>query len=219
MKLEHMTRSLTGKNVSYRSAIAGKNGPSGCEAQVTGPKSLVEKVLGKADFVVEVDSGASREEMERRVLKIMEPYNDAISKAAVDASFPKPTGSKKIPAPKPAHTVSLAIRPLGPHKTFWYFDTIIPIPLPGATTFQIFFPPCFSGGAISLPIAGNPNILIRFNSPFAPIAAVSLAPGLSTDVATFGLAPWTNVVPFFQFVHAAPVVTHVICWGMSVLPF
>src|SRR5881392_3359558 len=98
MKLEQMTRSLTGKNVSYRRVIAGKNGPSGCEAQISGPRSLVEKVLGKADFTVEVDSTASREEMERRALAIMEPYNQAIAQAAVDASFPKSGGPKKIPA-------------------------------------------------------------------------------------------------------------------------
>ena len=219
MKLAQMSRSLAGKNVSYTGTIVGRNGPSGCEAQITGPKGAIEKALGQADFVVEVDPEPSREEMERRALKIMEPYNSAIAKAAADASFPKVVGTRKSLAPRASQTITILIKPTGRHKTFWYFDTILPIPLPGMATFQVIFPPSFSGGAISIPSAGNPNILIRFNSPIAPIAASGLAPGLSVDAASFGLAPWTNVLPFFQCIHAAPVVTRMICWGMSVLPF
>jgi hypothetical protein len=219
MKLAQMSRSIAGKNVSYRSAIVGRNGPSGCEAHITGPKGAIEKSLGEADFVIDVDPNPSREEMEKRALEIMEPYNSEIAKAAANTAFPKPVGTRKSVAPKASQGITVFIRPTDRHKTFWYFDTIAPIPLSGALTFQIVFPPSFSGGAISIPSAGNPNILIRFNSPIAPIAAFSLAPGLSTDAASFGLPPWTNVLPFFQFVHAAPVVTRMICWGMSVLPF
>lgn len=219
MKLAQMKRSLAGKNVSYVAAVTGAKGPSGCDALIAGPKAAVEKALGEADFRVEVDPDPSREEMERRALEIMAPYNDAIARAAAEGSFPKPKRPGRSLAPRASQAITVSIRPTGRHKTFWYFDTFVPIALPGAFTFQVILPPSFAGGAISIPSAGNPNIVIRFNSPFAPVAASSLAPGLSVDAASFALAPWTNVLPVFQFTHAAPAVTHIVCWGMSVLPF
>jgi hypothetical protein len=220
MNLGQMNRSKKGATIAFRSPIADRKGQSNYEVLVTGPKGVVEKSLGQADLKFEIDPDATKDEMERRAMKILEPYHEQLAMLARGSSPAKTPSTKlKISAPQPSRTITLSLNAAAPHGTFWFFDSVIPIPLPGATTFQVIFPPCFAGGAMSIPAAGNPNIFIRFNSPTAVISAASVAPGLAVDTAPFSVPPWVHVIPFFQFVHAAPVTTRMICWGLSLLPF
>jgi hypothetical protein len=219
MKLTEMKRAARGAQVVYRAPATDRKGQSHYEVSVEGPKSAVEKALREADLRFDIDPDATREEIDRRVTEVLKPWHREMGQRAMDPAWLKPTRPAKETAVTPARTITVAIRPTAEHGTFWFFDTVFPVFLPAGFLFQVVLPPCSFGGAASFPTAGNPNVRIRFNSPFPPNAAASAFPGLATDVASFVLAPWTLVVPFNQFPVAVPSVARLMCWGGSLLPF
>ena len=62
-------------------------------------------------------------------------------------------------------------------------------------------------------------VFVRFNSPFAPIAATAV--DLRVDVAMFANAPWFQVNSFTQFlaVSGRPAVAQLSHPGFDLLPF
>ena len=219
MKLKQMKRTVSGTGVTYRSPAVDLKGDSHYEVTVDGPKGAVEKALGEADFVFEIDPDGTQKDTDRRVTTLLEPYRREMERLAMDPARLTPRVPAKEPAVKLARVITVSIRPTAKHGTFWYFDTVLPIPLPRAIPLQIVLPPCSMGGAASFPIAGNPNVRIRFNSPFAPNASLSAFGGLAIDVASFVRPPWALVLPFYQFPAAVPSAARLTCWGLSLLPF
>jgi hypothetical protein len=152
---------------------------------------------------------------------LLEPYGRELGRRAIEIGGLKPPRVPSKEAPfSAARAITLTLRPTAPHRTFWLFDTIVPIPLPpGAVPFQVVFPPCFNGGMASFPIAGNPNVRIRFNSPLPPNAATRALGGLAIDATSFVLSPFTPVFPFYQWpVATAPAVARLMCWGYGLFP-
>lgn len=219
MKLKDMKRTARGAQVVYRAPATDRKGQSYYEISVEGPKGAVEKALREADLTFDIDPAATREDIDRRVTELLKPWHREMAQRAMDPAGVKPMRPPKEAAVTPARTITVAIRPTADHGTFFFFDTVFPVFLPAFPLFQVVFPPCSFGGAASFPVAGNPNVRIRFNSPFPPTAAASAFGRLAIDVATFALAPWTLVFPFNQFPVAVPSVTRLMCWGGNFLPF
>jgi hypothetical protein len=221
MKLKQMKRTAKGSLVTFRSDVTDRKGHSGYEVTVEGPKSAVEKALGETDFLVDIDPAATDDDVKRRVGELLEPYGRELVRRAIDpASLKAARVPVKDAAFNAARAITVTVRPTAEHRTFWLFDTTVPIGLPpGPVPFQVVFPPCFTGGMASFPIAGNPNVRIRFNSPLAPNAAASALPGLAIDATSFALSPFTPVFPFYQWpVAAAPAAARLICWGFGIFP-
>jgi hypothetical protein len=219
MKLKEMKRSARGSKVTYLAPATDRQGHSHYEVSVEGPKGAVEKALRDADLTFDIDPSATHEAIDKRITEFLKPWHREMGKLAMDPAFRTPARPPKESAVAAARTITVAIRPTAEHGTFWLFDTVFPVFLPTGFLFQVMLPPCSFGGAASFPVAGNPNVRIRFNSPFPPNAAVSAFGGLATDVATFNLAPWTLVFPFNQFTAAVPSAARLMCWGGSLLPF
>lgn len=219
MKLKDMKRTARGDQVVYRAPATDRKGQSHYEVSVEGPKGAVEKALREADLTFDIDPAASEEDVNQRITEILKPWHREMAERAMDPAGLKPARPAKETAVSPASTITVAIRPTTEHGTFFFFDTVFPVFLPVAPLFQVVLPPCSFGGIASFPVAGNPNVRIRFNSPFPPNAAASAFGGLATDVATFVLAPWTLVFPFNQFPTAVPSVARLMCWGGNFLPF
>ncbi len=219
MKLKDMNRTARGSQVVYRAPATDRKGQSHYEVSVEGPKGAVEKALREADLTFDIDPAASEEDVNRRITELLKPWHDEMAQRAMDPAGLAPARRWKETAVTPARTITVAIRPTADHGTFFFFDTVFSVFLPVAPLFQVVFPPCSFGGVASFPLAGNPNVRIRFNSPLSPNAAASAFGGLAVDVASFILAPWTLVFPFNQFPVAVPSVARLMCWGGNVLPF
>jgi hypothetical protein len=219
MKLSSLQRSMRGKNALYRSPLKSPDGSSHYELVVEGPAAALEKSLGNVDLNIEVEPRATMEDMNKRVAALLKPFHAESIRRAMDPNLlSRP--AQKVAKSEPARAVTVSIRPTSEHGTAFYFDTLVAIPLSTAFLFQVVFPPCSAGGAACFPAAGNPNVRLRFNSPLPPNVAVSAFPGLAIDTVSFVLAPWTLVMPFYQFpVAAAPCAARVLCWGINVLPF
>lgn len=219
MKLKDMKRTERGTQVVYRAPATDRKGQSHYEVSVEGPKGAVEKALREADLTFDIDPAATEEDVSRRVTELLKPWHSEMAQRAMDPAGLKPVRLPKEAAVTPARTITVAIRPTADHKTFFFFDTVFPVFLPVFPLFQVVLPPCSFGGVAAFPVAGNPNVRIRFNSPFAPNAAFSGFGGLATDVGTFALAPWTLVFPFNQFPAVVPSAARLMCWGGNFLPF
>src|SRR6478672_11147551 len=219
MKLKDMKCSASGAQVVYRAPAIDRKGQSHYEVTVTGPKGAVDKALREADLTFDIDPAATQEEIDRRVTELLKPWHREMSQRAMDPAWFKPTRPLKETSVTLARTITVAIRPTAEHGTFWFFDTVFPVALPAGFLFQVVLPPCSFGGIASFPVAGNPNVRIRFNNPFPPNVAASAFPGLAIDVASFTLPPWTLVFPFNQFTAAVPSAARLQCWGGSLLPF
>jgi hypothetical protein len=219
MKLKDMKCSASGAQVVYRAPAIDRKGQSHYEVTVTGPKGAVDKALREADLTFDIDPVATEKDVNQRIMELLKPWHREMAQRAMDPASLKPVRPPREAAVTPARTITVAIRPTADHGTFFVFDTVFPVFLPVFPLFQVVFPPCSFGGVASFPVAGNPNVRIRFNSPFPPNAAASAFPGLATDVATFTLAPWMLVSPFNQFPVAVPSVARLMCWGGSLLPF
>lgn len=220
MKLKDMKRATHGAQVVYRSSARDRKGRSHYEVLVKGPKGVIEKALRDADLVFEIDPDATQESADRRILEALKPWHREMAQRAIDPEGFNVMGAfKKASSEQVSRTMTVSIRPTAEHGTFWFFDTVFPVFLPVAPLFQVVLPPCSFGGVASFPVAGNPNVRIRFNSPFPPNAAASAFGGLATDVASFVLPPWTLVFPFNQFPVAVPSAARLMCWGGSFLPF
>ena len=219
MKLKDMKRTARGAQVMYRAPATDRKGQSHYEVSVEGPKGAVEKALREVDLTFDIDTAATQEDIDRRVTELLKPWHREMAQRAMDPASYTPGRPSKETVVTPARTITISIRPTAEHGTFFFFDTVFPVFLPVLPLFQVVFPPCSFGGVASFPVAGNPNVRIRFNSPFAPNAAASAFGGLATDVASFILAPWTLVFPFNQFPVAVPSVARLMCWGGNFLPF
>jgi hypothetical protein len=219
MMLKDMKRSARGGQVVYHALATDRKGQSHYEVTVEGPKGAVERALREADLKFDIDPAATEEDVSQRVTQLLKPWHREMAKRAMDPAGLKPARPPKETAAAPARTITVAIRPTADHGTFFVFDTVFPVFLPVAPLFQVVFPPCSFGGVASFPVAGNPDVRIRFNSASPPNVAASAFGGLAVDVATFALAPWTLVFPFNQFPVAAPSVARLMCWGGNFLPF
>jgi hypothetical protein len=222
MKLSEMIPSGRGDYVQYRAPTADRDGQSHYEIVVQGPKELVKKMFAGAEFSFEIDSEATQADVEQRAKKILRPYHEALSKRSAEPWLPVGTERKaaNTGATKASRTVTVAVRRTAGQGTFWHFNSLVPIPIPAGATLQVVLPFSFTGGAISIPAVGNPNLFIRFNSATAPIFARNINPGTAIDAASFVLPPWINVFPFFQFLSVrVPSATLVDCWGFGSFPF
>jgi len=219
MKLSQFQRSRSGKNVSYRTPLPSNDGGSQFELTVEGRQAGIEKMLGDIDMKVEVSSAATIDDMNKRVSNLLRVFYTETYRRAMDPKILTPPRAGKN-VKDPSGTVTLSIRPTAEHGTAFYFDSIVPIVLPTAILLQVVFPPCSVGGAASFPVSGNPNVRLRFNNPGPPNVALSTFPGLSVDLVSFALPPWTLVIPFYQFpVAVAPATARIVCWGANLLPF
>src|SRR5262249_3787307 len=219
MKLKDMKRSARGAGVVYRALTTDRNGRSNYEVTVEGPKGAVEKALREADLTFDIDPTATEEEVKRRVAELLKTWHREMAQRAMDPAWLKPVRLPKEAAVTPDRTRPVALRPTEDNNTCFLFDTVFPVFFPPFPLFQVVFPPFSFGGVASFPVAGNPDVRIRFNNPFPPNVAASAFGGLATDVATFTLAPWTLVIPFNQFPAAVPSVSRLVCWGGNFLPF
>jgi hypothetical protein len=214
-----MTARRLGKDVQYRGSVADRRGQSDYEVTVHGPGKLVEGMLAKVDFSFEIDPKARPADVEERAKGILRPYHDDLAKRSAEPwnALPRRGSAAAAASGKPSRTVTMAIRRTAGHGTFWHLNSVVPIPIPAGATLQIVFPLCFTGAALSIPAAGNPNIAIRFNSPVAPPAATGTSP-TGVDVASFALPFLMHVYPFYQFTAVGAVaVTLVDCWGFGLL--
>jgi hypothetical protein len=219
MKLTDMKRSARGAQVVYRAPATDRKGQSHYEVTVEGPKGAVEKALREADLTFDIDPAATEADVNRRIMELLKPWHREMKQRSMDPAGLTTVRPPAEPAVTAARTITVTIRPTADHGTFFLFDTLFPVFLPVTPLFQVVFPPCSFGGIAAFPVAGNPNVRIRFNSPFPPNAAASGFGGLATDVATFTLAPWTLVFPFNQFPAAVPSAARLMCWGGNFLPF
>ncbi len=219
MKLKDMQRSTRGAQVLYSSPAKDRKGRSHYEVSVAGPKSVVEKALREADLTFDIDPDATQESADRRVMEALKPWHREMAQRAMDPAGLNTKVAVKKPAENASRTMTVTLRPTAKHGTFFFFDTVFPVFLPVAPLFQVVLPPCSFGGIASFPVAGNPNVRIRFNSPLPPNAAASGFGGLAIDTASFVRAPWALVFPFNQFPVAVPSVARLMCWGGSLLPF
>jgi len=219
MKLEEMKRTARGYRVVYRAPATDRKGQSHYEVSVEGPKGVVEKALREADLTFDIDPAASEEDVNQRITEILKPWHREMAERAMDPAGLKPARQAKETAVSPSSIITVSIRPTTEHGTFYFFDTVFPVFLPVAPLFQVVLPPCSFGGIASFPVAGNPNVRIRFNSPAPPTVVSSSFGGLSIDSTSFLLAPWTLVFPFNQYPCAVPSVARLMCWGGNFLPF
>jgi len=219
MKLTDMKRSSRGEQVVYRAPATDRNGQSNYEVTVEGPKGVVEKVLREADLLFDIDPGATQESANKRIMEALKPWHREMAQRAMDPAGLSPKGASKAPPEKASRMMTVSLRPTTEHGTFYFVDTVFPVFLPVTPLFQFVLPPCSFGGIASFPIAGNPNVRIRFNSPAPPTVVSSSFGGLSIDSTSFVLAPWTLVFPFNQYPCAVPSVARLMCWGGNLLPF
>jgi hypothetical protein len=219
MKLTDMKRSSRGDRVVYRSPATDRKGNAHYEVSVEGPKGAVEKALREADLLFDIEPGATQESADRRVMEVLKPWHREMAQRAMDPDGLKPKVKSKAPSERVSSTITISLRPTKERGTFFFFDTVFPVFLPVAPLFQVVLPPCSFGGIASFPVAGNPNVRIRFNSPLPPNAAASGFGGLAIDAASFVRAPWALVFPFNQFPVAVPSVARLMCWGGNFLPF
>jgi hypothetical protein len=223
LHLTNMHATRDGSFTLYTAPVADRGGESRYELTVHGSRKLVESVLGKSGLDIDIDAKATQEDAAKRAQQLLAPYYERLDSAMREPwriAAPRASTSKRA-APTPARTITVSLRRTSGKGTLWVIATPLPIAwLPG-TMVQFVLPNCFTGGATALPVSGNPNVVIRFNAPFAPIAAASALGGLAVDTAGFTNPPWLHVYPFNQFpaAGATPAVAIVACWGFGLLPF
>lgn len=161
-----------GAFAQYTSAVAERRGESRYELTVDGARKLVDSVLGKSG------------------LEMLAPYYERL-----DATLREPekmaaprARAAKASSPKASHAVTISLRRTSGKGTFWAIGTP-PVVWPPGTMVQFVLPRCFTRGAMAVPVTGNPNVVIRFNAPFAPVAAASGLAGMAIDAAASTNAP------------------------------
>jgi hypothetical protein len=224
LHLAEMRAERAGTFTIYTSPLADRRNDTRYEATIHGAPALVEAVFGKVGVTVDIDPDATEEDAAKRAQDLLAPFNaqlDAEMRQPWNLRAPRPRLAAASPLPKASRTITVSLRRTSGTGTFWWIGTPLPVAWPPGTLIQFVLPRCFTGGAMAVPAGGNPDVLIRFNGPFAPIAASSLRGGLAVDATGFTNAPWFHVFPWNQFLATGrtPAVAAVSCWGFSLLPF
>lgn len=223
LHLADMSARRDGEFTLYSAPVADRRGETRYEATIHGPRRLVDAVLGKSGLDIAIDPDASEQDSHKRIAELLRPHyerQDVAMREPWKVAAPRGRKAKEAP-PKPSRTVTISLRRLSGKGTFWVIATPAPVTWPAGAIVQFVLPPCFTGGAMAAPLAGNPNVRIRFNSPFAPAAASAIGFGLTVDIATYVNAPWLHVYTFNQFnaVVPTPATAFLSCWGFSLFPF
>lgn len=223
LHLADMRAQGAGTSTLYTLHVPDRRGETRYEVTIHGARKLVDSVFGKSGLNIDIDPDATEQDAAKRAQEFLAPYYERLDiemREPWKIAAPR-SGSTKMTPPKPARTVTVSLRRTSGKGTFWAIGTPVPVAWPAGSMIQFVLPRCFTGGAVSVPSVGNPNVLIRFNAPFAPVAASSLRPGLLFDAAGFTNAPWFHVYPWNQFpaVGPGPSLAFLSCWGFSLLPF
>jgi hypothetical protein len=223
LRLAEMRAQREGALTLYTAPVADRRNESRYEVTIHGARKLVDAVFGKAGVEIDIDPDATEQDATKRAQKLLAAYYERLDVAMREPwrMAAQRARAPKVASPKASRTITVSLSRTSGKGTFWLIATPIPVAWPAGTIVQFVLPRCFNGGAMAVPVSGNPNVAIRFNSPFAPIAAAAAAPAPATDVAMFANAPWFHVYPFNQFIAAGPGPATAIlsCWGFSLLPF
>ncbi len=220
IRIADMSAKRIGTFTLYRAPVTDRLGKSHYEVSIHGTRKLVETTIGKSGLEIDIDPDATEQDAKARAEQLLRPYYERLDSAMHEPWNIAAHVPSKVAA-KAANTITISVRRTAGKGTLWAIATPVAVAWPRGTMIQFVIPRCFTGGATSLPLAGNPNIAIRFNTPFAPIAAESARGGLAIDAASFMNAPWFHVYSWNQFVAAGPTpaVAFLSCWGFGLLPF
>ena len=195
MRLSDLKRSGTERHV-YAGPVADVDGNKRYELAITGQATVVEEVFAKCDFDVEIAPGVSPdafEEHSKRFLKrhmgdrkLHAPRLDDIT-ALLDREPPRVPQNLK-------DGIVVYLRPTEGAGTFW--GMVFPFVglLPGLPI-AFVLPRVWTTWSYTIPMSGNPNLLLFRDAPVPPAVATSLAAGLLLDSVAFTVPPW----PWAQF--------------------
>jgi len=212
MHLKDMKAHRAGKLTSYSSPLADELGNRHFELRCSGPTAMVRRAMAKADLQFRIRPHARQTELQKELPETWPDAYKGLAPLALDPFGKKP---KSAPArPTAANSTVLALSRTEGKRTVFFFG-LFGIALARGTNFFLAAPPACNTFAMVTPLAGDADVFLSLNSPFAPPVAASRRGGMAVDAISFG-APFC-FPPFVPFVRVNAFTTTV--FNVSVYTF
>jgi hypothetical protein len=196
MRLDDMKRSSACRGARYLSRLTDEAGEHEYGFAVAGPERLVREVLAETDFDVAIRQGASEEEWEREMHEATRRAREVSSMGSDLECAPDFFEGDQPPAPNAESSVFVSLHDLTPGGTLFFVSFAVGIPR-GISLFFLL-PSVSACGAVTMPVAGNPDLFLTLNGSGPPVVGASTLPGASLDAVGAVRPPWILFVPFFR---------------------
>jgi hypothetical protein len=206
MKIEALTYSETRRSV-YTGVVSDEDDGKDYELSITGSKKLIETILSKSDFDIEIAPRVTKDEFEERSRRF---WNSRVERR--NSVSPPPETVAALVGKKPPgvsaskDTVVVHLRRTKGEGTFWsmWFPALV---LPPGGSLLFVLPRVWTTWSVVVPIAGNPNLFLSLLPPPAPAVASGISGGIDTVSFTTAPFPWAQFTPWHLIIGAAPTLT------------
>lgn len=214
-------RRAEGAKAVFVGTLTDTAGDSNYELSISGQPALIKQVFAESEFEAQIEPRATETDWIPR-------YQDIwAGKTGVDADLAGPetiAALDKAPSaetpPTAKNSIVVSVRRTKGQGTWWWlWFPGLAIPR-GASMFFVLPPICNCAGFVQ-PVAGDPDLFLRQNGPFAPVVASSTRGPGQIDRVSFGPPicwPWQEFVPWFQVRAFSTCVANFGMSGFGVVP-